>query len=388
MHPEFWTVPGLGISIKSYGLCLMIGFLTGVWLAMRRAARVKCDPDMVLNISFMALIGGVVGARLMYVIHYWESAFANQPNKWLAAINLTTGGLEFLGGFLGAFACVAGYVLWKRASLRLYADILAPSVMWGLAIGRIGCYLNGCCFGGTCDLPWAVRFPYGSGAFMSQWEERRVPIPAELLLQGMEPIDYAVLNRSPEQLYRARADDAEAREALETAKSEHADAEALARLQARVDALAKAKAEAERDNQLAALESLTKMRSREHPERPISPSELREMASALRSLPVHPTQLYESLHALVLCGLLTAFFRVRRRHGAVCGLLLICYPIGRFLIEMIRTDNPHDVVGLTISQFLSLGLAAGGLVYLYLLYRHLPPLSPLARAWVPPKEEA
>ncbi len=146
MHPELFTLPG-GFSVKTYGFFMMVGFLSGVWMAMRRATRVKADPDIVLDISLLCLIFGIGGARLFYVIHYWKSQFADAPNPLFAVIDITSGGLEFLGGFLGAVIATTFHAWWKKYSIRLYLDIMAPSAMWGLGIGRIGCYFNGCCFG-------------------------------------------------------------------------------------------------------------------------------------------------------------------------------------------------------------------------------------------------
>src|SRR5262245_12165849 len=219
MHPELFTLPG-GYSVKTYGFFMMVGFLSGVWMAMRRATRVNADPDIVLDISLICLIFGIAGARIFYVVHYWRSQFADTPNPLFAVIDITAGGLEFLGGFLGAVIATGIHAYWKRYSLRMYLDIMAPSAMWGLGIGRIGCFFNGCCFGAlavaapqaaqiaegranlpdgrvvlaaskedaqqepgvlTPAVPWAVQFPYGSPAHLMHWEKRLVTVPAELV---------------------------------------------------------------------------------------------------------------------------------------------------------------------------------------------------------------
>ena len=166
MHPELWTIPGLGWSIKSYGFMLMCGFLVSIYLAMRRAGRVKADPDLVLNLGFVSLVCGVVGARIFYVAHYWKTAFAWKENPLLEALNITAGGLEYYGGLIAAIVGSLLYVRFlaryravgddpagparRRPSLRLYLDIIAPAAMLGLAFGRAGCFLNGCCWGGLC----------------------------------------------------------------------------------------------------------------------------------------------------------------------------------------------------------------------------------------------
>ena len=72
MHPDLFTLPIIGVSIKTYGFFLMVGFLSAVWLSMRRAQRVKANPDTVLDLSILCLLFGVGGARLFYVVHYWN----------------------------------------------------------------------------------------------------------------------------------------------------------------------------------------------------------------------------------------------------------------------------------------------------------------------------
>src|SRR5687768_14809881 len=106
MQPTLFNIPfpwfsgWLEIPVRGYGLMLMIGFLGGTWWAARRATRVKADPDVVVNAGFIALISSIIGARIFYVLHYWDENFAG---KSLASIiNITAGGLEFYGGFIGA----------------------------------------------------------------------------------------------------------------------------------------------------------------------------------------------------------------------------------------------------------------------------------------------
>jgi phosphatidylglycerol:prolipoprotein diacylglycerol transferase len=161
-----------------------------------------------------------------------------------------------LGGFAGLFL-----YRWARPfPLAATLDVLAPSVALGSGIGRIGCFLNGCCFGDVCNIPaLAVRFPQGSPPWSAEHARGLIP------------------------------------------------------------------------------------------------------STALTSLPIHPTQLYAALDGLVLWALLSAFYPLRRRDGEVIALLMITYPITRFLIERLRDDEPAVLAGLTISQTISLGLFVAGL---------------------------
>ncbi|HNQ24116.1 MAG TPA: prolipoprotein diacylglyceryl transferase [Phycisphaerae bacterium] len=407
MYPELPFSLPFGITIKTYGLCVMVGFLTATWFTMRRAQRVKCDPDLVLNLCFLALIFGMIGARVFFVIHYWESQFAHVPNRLLAIVDIREGGLEFLGAVLGGVPALLVYLRLKRASMRVYLDLFAPSLMWGLALGRIGCFFNGCCYGGPCvqtdasgasvpALPWAISFPYGSAAQLRHWEDRLVTIPAELLVTAdghsgasrSFPVPAEALSMSVERREGPLRAAAKAQEALQAAVAAGAPEEEVRKLQQEAEVAERQRDVHLRKHNLDLLALAQTYPSRANPERIISVSELEDLAAGCASLPVHPTQLYASVNAFLLCFLLTALFYVRKRHGVVFGAMLVLYPVARFILEIIRTDNPRDVLGLTVSQFICVLLFLIGVAYLVVLYRFLPQRSPYAVAYVPPEEPA
>ena len=131
-------------------------------------------PEVILSLAFWMILPAIVGARAFYVTEYWsEQYWPVYAEEGLAAllgavVNVTKGGLVIYGGFFGGVVGLLAF-FWKyRVPLLATADLVAPSLMLGLAIGRIGCLLNGCCYGGPCDLPWAVSFPAGSPAYVSQ----------------------------------------------------------------------------------------------------------------------------------------------------------------------------------------------------------------------------
>jgi prolipoprotein diacylglyceryltransferase len=123
--------------------------------------------------------------------------------------------------------------------------------------------------------------------------------------------------------------------------------------------------------------------SREDPGRATTATELRDMARSFRSLPVHPTQLYDVINAVLFSWLLWNIYAHRRRHGVVFGWMLILYPFSRIPLELIRVDNPHDVGGLTISQAFSIGIFVAGLIWMWAMSR-LPLRSPLAVPHIDP----
>lgn len=350
MLPVMFKIPGIGLEIPGYGVALMIGFLLSIMWAARRAERSGADPDVVLNCGFIALFGGVGGARVMYVVHYWEQFAGGTPMQTLIRlIDVRKGGLEVYGGFITVVVAVLIYLWGRRHSIRWYLDILAPSAALGMAIGRIGCFLNGCCFGGVCDLPWAVRFPYGSPAQYQQWLDRDpgAGLPQELLVfspRGVYTDGAAVFPVSRESL---RASDKEI-------ASEPATGTKY-------------------------FDMRTQMKRYN-----LSAAELRNLAQKYRSLPVHPTQLYSVITLGLLAALLSAVYWRRTRDGqAICTMLLI-EPWTRWLLELVRADNPPDTLGgFTISQFLAICLSGVGLIGFVLLH-YQPARSPRAKLWEPP----
>jgi len=147
-------------SIHWYGVMVALGFLAGLWTAGRRGARAGIATEKIVDLGPWLIVGAIVGARTLYVISYWRESFAAKPLWEIFAV--WQGGLVYYGGLVGAsLACIL-YVRLKRLPLWKVADILAPSVALGYVFGRIGCLLNGCCYGRACDLPWAIRFPEGN----------------------------------------------------------------------------------------------------------------------------------------------------------------------------------------------------------------------------------
>ncbi|WP_428937210.1 prolipoprotein diacylglyceryl transferase [Fontivita pretiosa] len=162
MQPILFRLPVLNVPIYSYGLMMVIGFLAAIQLAKFLARRSGIDPEIFVNAGLIALIAGVVGARLSHVIENFHQYTDPSRSAWanfVDAINIRSGGLTYYGGFLLAFPILVLYAIKKKVPLKLGMDIVAPCLMIGLGFGRIGCFLNGCCYGDVCDLPWAVTFP-------------------------------------------------------------------------------------------------------------------------------------------------------------------------------------------------------------------------------------
>jgi phosphatidylglycerol:prolipoprotein diacylglycerol transferase len=279
------------------------------------------DPQLVTNGALYALIAGVIGARLFYVIHYFETF----KDDLLSIFAVWRGGLEQLGGAIAALAVIIFYIRRHKLPIRRYLDVIAVGLFFAIAFGRIGCFLNGCCFGKPTELPWAVRFPYNSFAYRSQVQ----PDPAR---NRFEP----QLGLSPKYF-----------EEVEENGRFHL--------------------------QLIPVERLTSEQI-----------EYLKATDKFRTLPVHPTQLYDSANA-VLCGVILFFLwrrdenlrsstpenaaKISARPGFIFSLMFIFYGVTRFLLEFLRDDNPYEFDSLTVSQNLSILMVILGLVLLTVFSR-------------------
>ncbi|MCK5146640.1 prolipoprotein diacylglyceryl transferase [bacterium] len=154
-------------EIHAYGLLLAISFLLGIYWAMSRADRRGVDRNMVMDLSLIVVLCAIFGSRLLYVVtHLFEF-----KGRWLDTINpfQSTGqigiaGLSMLGGVVLSVIAILIFCHVKKLSLLKLGDILSPAFGLGIFLTRIGCFLNGCCFGQECGLPWAVKFPLTSPA--------------------------------------------------------------------------------------------------------------------------------------------------------------------------------------------------------------------------------
>jgi len=157
VHPIFFHLGSL--TIRWYGVMMALAFFAGLWTALRRARMANVSGDAITDVTLWLMLGGIVGARIVYVTTYWKQEFADQPFSEVFMVQ--HGGLVFYGGLIGAIVAGLIYLRWKKLPVWKIADVLAPSIALGSVFGRIGCLLNGCCYGRACALPWAITFPPG-----------------------------------------------------------------------------------------------------------------------------------------------------------------------------------------------------------------------------------
>ena len=164
-----WILPalddGAGVPIRGYGVMLLVAAATGTWLSIVRGRAAGFDADTILALGTEIFLWGLVGARLFYVLEYRGQFFGptmSLAESLAAIVNIAGGGLVVFGSLPTAALAAWRFAARRKLSLVRLADCIAPGLLVGLAIGRIGCFLNGCCYGGPCDLPWGVRFPAGT----------------------------------------------------------------------------------------------------------------------------------------------------------------------------------------------------------------------------------
>ena len=177
MFPILFSYEGLQIS--SYGLMLVVAFLTCNYLLRRDLTKKNRNPDIADDITFRAAIGGIIGSKIYYLLENIDNGIAADNIsglfnifKGIFTLDFSTiamgiqsfgSGMVFLGGLIGGMISVTLYlrknnIVWLEA-----ADWVAPYLALGHAIGRIGCFLVGDCQGSESHLPWAVQFPEIAG---------------------------------------------------------------------------------------------------------------------------------------------------------------------------------------------------------------------------------
>ncbi|MHC4623851.1 MAG: prolipoprotein diacylglyceryl transferase [Planctomycetota bacterium] len=329
MHPRLFDIPFLNWTIWSYGVMMVIGFLLAVFIIRQLSRNITPDPQLITNAALYSLIAGVVGARLFYLVHHIDQFRGAAALSFFA---IWKGGLELFGGVVLAVTVIIIYLLYHKLPVRHYLDILAIALMLALASGRIGCFLRGCCFGKPTSLPWAIRFPYASDPYYSQIypnQKRNRPHPHLEL-----PIEFFGYEDEDGQWYTG----------------------------------------------LKPYDKLTPTQKEGVDKGPY------------RCLPVHPTQLYSFANALMCSLLLYLFWRRSKkagkkkkaatfltRPGSTFALMFILYGVTRFLLELLRDDNPFEYSwwiiyrGGTISQSLGIYMTILGVLLMVVFERMKPP---------------
>lgn len=268
MYPvlfKFWI-----FEFHTYTVLMAGAFLLGAYLFFRHNERLA-EPYGVTPMGALWLFAGIlVGSKVYYILEYREAV------DLLSAVRIWEGGLVSYGGILGGAVAAIAYLRYKRAPILPICDLAVSYVPLCHAIGRLGCFFNGCCWGKPTDLPWGVVYPEGT------------PLHKYLFYEQTQ-------------------------DGLITAEAAHPHA-------------------------------------------------------------VHPTQLYESLGLFVIYLILCYLYPRRRRDGGLLLLYPVFYGALRFVVEFFRADptHPFPVLGLRLSQGISLGLVIMGLMVYITVRTRLP----------------
>jgi phosphatidylglycerol:prolipoprotein diacylglycerol transferase len=249
------------VTVYSYGFMLALAFLVGGYIARNRARKEKIHPDIIMDLIFYILISSLAGARALFVALNWDYYKAHLADIF----KIWEGGLVFYGGLIFAFLAAAWFLRTRRLAFWKVVDILSPGLAIGIAIGRIGCFLNGCCYG-ELSRTFGVCYPAAENP----------PAYAQQLAQGL------ILPGAP------------------------------------------------------------------------------------YSLPVLPTQIFDSLAGLCIFLILAGVEKRKKFDGQVFLSFVFLYAIARFITEALRYYEPQYMLFnfLTISQLISVVISAIALVFL------------------------
>jgi phosphatidylglycerol:prolipoprotein diacylglycerol transferase len=148
-----------GIPLRAYSVFLALSFVVGTLLALRRAAARAIPRTVILDVAILSFVASIAGARAFYLLLHPHAV-----RTWAEALALGSGGLAMYGGVVAAMAACWLYLRFRAVPFLRVADAVAPSLALGLALTRVGCFLNGCCFGLPLEGAFGVSFPPGSAA--------------------------------------------------------------------------------------------------------------------------------------------------------------------------------------------------------------------------------
>lgn len=134
---------------------LAVSFLVAILFVKRAAKHFEISPVIIENLAFYVMLGVIVGGRLLYAVFHWQQ----YAHDLLGVFRIWEGGMMFYGGFIGGLFAGSLYLKRQQISVLMLGDIIAPAIALGEFFTRIGCFLNGCCFGTPSELPWALKFP-------------------------------------------------------------------------------------------------------------------------------------------------------------------------------------------------------------------------------------
>jgi prolipoprotein diacylglyceryltransferase len=379
MWQVLWRIPitNDGIPIYGFGMMLFLAFIACTWLASRRAEREGIAKETVQDLAIWIFIGGLLGARITYLLN--EQGF---PNSWRAAWAFITklpliweGGIVLYGSILGGVASyfLAWGLIYRKQHLSTlrFVDAIAPSIAVGLALGRLGCFLNGCCYGQVactdCAVVATAHFPLSA------------PCREMLVYSGDQTV--AGFTTIPEP--------AGAREGVRVGAVDPGSQAYHAGLRpGSIITGVNGVAIHNRDTLDRTLGSLASWpRGQTWLELEFQPSPGDDPITQTiypRTLGLYPTQVYETISMTLLLLVLLAYYPYRRQPGQVCAILMVGYGIHRYLNEILR-DDPRPI---GLEAYGSIILVIAGVLMWAALSLRKRTLEPLVTMAVPSEPAA
>jgi phosphatidylglycerol:prolipoprotein diacylglycerol transferase len=154
MFPDLFSIGPL--TIHTYGLFMAAGFFFGMIVTLKIAKLEGITPQQIMDMGLNIIISAIVGSRLLYTLLNF-TYYSENP---VAIFKIWEGGLVFSGGIIGVIIAMFWYAKRRNLSLLKIGDLWAPAAALGQAIGRIGCFMSGCCYGKPTDLKWGVVFTH------------------------------------------------------------------------------------------------------------------------------------------------------------------------------------------------------------------------------------
>lgn len=189
MHPILFHYGA--VTIYSYGVLVATGVLLGLWYARRQAPRAGLDPERIWNLGIYMVLTALIVAKVWLVLSSWDFYMAN-PRE-IFSLNTFQSGGTFYGGFVGALALVAAYTYVQRMSIVAVLDTFAAGLPLGHAIGRLGCFAAGCCYGKPTTAAWGVTFKNPAAAQLAGTPLGVKLHPTELYEAAAEFLNFLIL---------------------------------------------------------------------------------------------------------------------------------------------------------------------------------------------------
>lgn len=342
MRQILFHVPVLGIPLFGFGLMLCLTIFICPWLAAKLAMREGKPRAWIDDFAIWLFASGLIGARVFYMIQYRKDF----NNPILQFFQIWTGGLVVYGGAMGALVGLLIFC-WRRQIKPMWMlDIITPSIGLGLCLGRIGCLLNGCCYGDYCPDRLGITFPGAA--------EHPSPPFVRMISRGHQTPLGVVVGSEDRRVVAVEPDtDADhaglkvGDEILSVNGRQTIDRETFNEAWRRL-------IEDEQGDFQIANRSVDLIVRRGKVEKGLS-------FFPPRSLPLQPTQIFSSIDGMVICLFALAWLPFRKRDGEVIGWMATIYAISRFLIEFLRYDELPLGDGLTISQNVSIVMLTAGL---------------------------